>query len=94
MAIKKEIKDNRGVTVSYHRVAKITSIVNYASMIEVSSYISKEDRELEQGNPSFSNVYNSTIYYDIPYTDNLSVKGAYDYIKSLPEFEGAEDVDE
>ena len=38
------------------------------------------------------NVYIDTTYYHMPYDKNLNVDNAYEYIKGLEEFEGAEDV--
>ena len=38
------------------------------------------------------NVYIDTLYYHMPYDKNLNVDNAYEYIKGLEEFEGAEDV--
>lgn len=38
------------------------------------------------------NVYIDTSYYHMPYDKDLNVDNAYEYIKGLEEFEGAEDV--
>lgn len=92
MAINKTIKDNNGVTVEYHRVSKITSIINCVTIIEITSYISNDDRLIDKANPSFNNVYKSGIFYDMSYDPEFTVIKAYEYIKGLPEFEGAVDV--
>lgn len=38
------------------------------------------------------NVYIDTSYYHMPYDKDLNVDNAYEYIKGLEEYEGAEDV--
>ena len=38
------------------------------------------------------NVYIDTSYYHMPYDKDINVDNAYEYIKGLEEFEGAEDV--
>ena len=92
MAIKKDVELANGVVLTYHRVVRIQSIVNHSSLIEVQSYISKQKRLLEKATNYSSNVYIEATYYNIPYDPELNVVKAYEYIKSLPEFEGAEDV--
>lgn len=92
MAIKKNIELDNGITLTYHRIVRIQSIINFDSMIEVQSYMSKQNRLREKGNPSNVDIYTEASYYHIPYDPELNVTKAYEYIKSLPEFEGAEDV--
>lgn len=92
MGLKKDIEDSNGIMVSYHRVVRLQSIINHSSLIEIASYVSQQKRNMEKGNPSFSNVYSVGTYYSIPYDPELNVVKAYEYIKSLPEFEGAEDI--
>ena len=92
MAIKKDIELNNGITLSYHRVVRIESIINYSSMIEVQSYMDKIRRLREKANPTDVDEYIEAKYYNIPYDPELNVVKAYEYIKSLPEFEGAEDI--
>ena len=36
--------------------------------------------------------YKVAITYETDYKENMTVKEAYDYLKTLPEFEGAEDI--
>lgn len=38
------------------------------------------------------NVYVKNTYLDINYTNELNVNNAYDYLKTLPEFEGSKDI--
>lgn len=93
MAIKKDIELDNGVVTNYHRISRIASFINVDSSICVASYLSKQKRLLEKGNPSFTNVFIDERTYFLPYDPELNVVKAYEYIKSLPEFEGAEDVD-
>lgn len=92
MAIKKNIELDNGITLTYHRIVRIQSIINYDSMIELQSYMSQQNRLREKGNPSNVDIYTEASYYNIPYDPELNVTKAYEYIKSLPEFEGAEDI--
>lgn len=45
MAIKKDIKLDNGITVTYHRVVSVSNTTNIKSAIEVASYINQEERE-------------------------------------------------
>lgn len=48
MALKKDIRMENGVTLSYHRVTSVDNITNISSIIQVASYIDAEEREKEQ----------------------------------------------
>lgn len=97
MAIEKPIILDNGVTVTYFRVTSLTVVVNVQSIIELTGYISADKRAEEQesiidpdGSPA--NVFVDTRFINIDYDPFMSVAKAYDYVKSLPEFQGAEDV--
>lgn len=92
MAIKKDIELDNGIVTTYHRVSRISSFINYDCSIDVASYLSKEKRLLQKANPSFSNVFVDERTYFLPYDSEFNITKAYEYIKSLPEFEGAEDI--
>lgn len=47
MALKKEIEQENGVVLQYHRIVAINTITNIKSVIEVGSYISETQREKE-----------------------------------------------
>lgn len=97
MALKKEITMGNGITVGYHRVVSVHDVVGVQTTIEVGSYTSEKYRELEKkslDNPGFETdgPYIATSWFPIPYVDGMTASAAYDYIKTLPEFSGAEDV--
>lgn len=94
MALIKEIMLENGVTVKYHRVVRINNITNRETIIEVASYTSKEKRNdekkaLEENKPM--DVYIFTNYLYMPYSQTMDVIEAYEYMKSLEDFEGAKD---
>lgn len=45
----------------------------------------------ENNNPVF-NGYTYTEFYSIPYDETMNIVSAYDYIKTLPKYEGSIDV--
>lgn len=95
MAIRKEITISNGVVLNYHRITSLNIITNCANIINVSSYTSEEKRKEEQDaveNAEPMNVYIESAIIEHPYDANMNIIEAYEYIKSLPEFEGAEDV--
>lgn len=47
-----------------------------------------EKEELEKG----INVYVETTFVSIPYNKDININNAYDYLKTVPKFEGAEDI--
>lgn len=94
--MKNKVLDN-GITLTYHRVVSVNSIVNMQSMIEVGSYLNKNEREKErewyESSPKDRlNVYISTTYYPIEYSKDLNVDNAYEYLKTLDDFADAEDI--
>ena len=93
MALIKEIVLENGIPVNYHRVVSTNSIVNHETIIEVSSYTSKEKREdektaLRENKPM--DVYIFTNRFSMPYKQTMDVDEAYEYLKSLEDFDGAE----
>jgi hypothetical protein len=91
MALYKEIKQDDGVVTNYHRILFITQVVNHHSSIAVLSYVDGESRDDEKQNV-MSQPYQRSVTYETTYDPNLTVEKAYDFIKSLPTFEGAVDV--
>lgn len=92
MALKKEIVLNNGVTTNYHRIVSLNNITNVSTIIEVASYTSKEKREEEKNaieNATEMNVFIDTKYINKEYTENLTIKEAYEYLKTLDEFKDA-----
>ena len=94
MALIKAIELENGVVVNYHRVVRINSIINRETIIEVASYTSKAKREEEKtalDNHEPMDVYIAPKYESIPYDETMDVVGAYEYLKTLKDFDGAED---
>ena len=96
MALKKDIVLDNGIILNYHRVTSVNNITNSSSIIEVSSYINEEQREKErlwyEGDCQGSfNVLINAKFYLTEYNKNLNVDSAYEYLKTLEIFEGAED---
>lgn len=95
MALDKEIVLDNGIGLSYHRIEALHVYVNAQNTIEVHSYISEEKREEEaeaipEGKPH--NVYKDARYFTTDYDPEMSIVTAYDYLKTLPEFQGAADI--
>ena len=94
MALIKPITLDNGITVTYHRVTSVHNITNAVSIIEISSYTSKEKR-LEEKSALKENapmdVYLSTRRIPVPYQQSMDAKDAYEYIKTLDEYKNAED---
>lgn len=91
MALYKNIKQSDGVTTNYHRILYVTQAVNSYTAIAVLSYVDSDSRESEK-NDSMSQPYQKAITYQLAYDPNISISTAYDYLKTLPQFEGATDV--
>lgn len=101
MALKKEMILENGIILNYHRVVSVNNITNQQSVIEVASYINEEQRIKEKKwyeepanweQRGDMNVLIETKFYKKEYDENLSVYNAYEYLKTLPEFEGSEDI--
>lgn len=102
MGLKKHVTLSNGVQLNYHRIAVMTQHVNVATILEVQGYTSKAKRLEEKAALAANqeagevvvecNVYVEGTFYNIPYDADMTIPGAYGYLKTLPEFEGAEDV--
>ena len=91
MALYKDILQDDGVTTSYHRILYIQTTVNRQISIAVLSYVGNESRESAK-ETVMSIPYQKAITYELPYNEEMTVTRAYGYLKTLPQFEGAEDV--
>ena len=94
MALSKEIELPSGVAVRYHRVVSLNCVTNVANLVEVASYTSaakraEERAATEAGEPM--DVFVETSVFEAPYDQSMTVEGAYEHLKALPEFEGAAD---
>lgn len=91
MALKKEIKQSNGVVTNYHRILFLQQTVNRQNSIAVLSYVDKEAREGET-NGTIEQPFQVSKTYETEYSEEMTIETAYEFLKTLPEFEGAEDV--
>ena len=91
MALQKDIKQEDGVTTNYHRIIYLMQTVNKQTSIAVLSYVDNESRTAEQ-NTVITQPYTKSITYETDYNETMTISDAYDYLKTLPDFEGANDV--
>lgn len=98
MALKKEIKMNNGIILTYHRIVSLNKITNNSSIIEVASYLKEEERQkeiiyFESEDPDKKcDVIIVTEYIAKEYNEDETIKDAYDYLKTIEMFEGAENA--
>lgn len=64
-------------------------MINSHTSIVVASYVSDSSRRTEGATVR---PYNVSVTYQTDYTENMTIQDAYGYLKTLPEFEGAEDI--
>lgn len=91
MALYKEIRQNDGVTTSYHRILFLQLITNHHNSIAVVSYVDNEARNYEK-DAVIAQPYQRSTTYELPYDASMTVETAYEYLKTLPQFEGAIDI--
>lgn len=91
MALYKQIKQEDGVTTSYHRIFFMMSVVNKHVSIAVMSYVDEDSRENEK-EKTMTQPYQKTVTYETDYDQNMTIETAYAYLKTLPQFEGATDI--
>ena len=90
MALYKEIRQEDGVRTNYHRILFIQKTVNKQNSIAVLSYTDEESREFEKNNEF--RPYRQSVTYEVEYDDAMTIEKAYEYLKTLPLFIGAEDI--
>jgi hypothetical protein len=91
MALAKAIRQEDGVATTYHRIWFTQHFVNKRTSIAVLSYVDDVAREMEQESPG-ARSYKQVVTYETDYNENMTIEQAYEYLKTLPEFEGALDV--
>ena len=90
MALSKAIRQSDGVLTTYHRILFVQQMINHHNSIAVISYVDSESRESEK--ESLMQPYQKSITYETSYDPNMTIESAYGFLKTLPTFEGAEDV--
>ena len=91
MALYKQIRQPDGVITNYHRILFIMKSINSHISIAVLSYVDDDSRNEEKTSGEFQ-PYKQSVTYETAYDENMTVEGAYTYLKTLPTFEGAEDI--
>lgn len=91
MALKKKVVQDDGVTTEYHRILYVQSTVNSHCSVAVISLVSEEIRN-KQLVGEIQQPYQKIVTYETTEYDDLTIEKAYEYLKTLPEFEGAEDI--
>ena len=91
MALFKEIRQEDGVTTSYHRILYVQNMIKSHCSIAVVSYVDDCART-EELEGVIARPYQSSITYETKYDENMTVEKAYEFLKTLPQFEGATDV--
>lgn len=89
MALLKPIKQDDGVTTNYHRILFVQLTTNRQNSIAVLSYVNAEEREKES--IAFQ-PYCRSKTYETAYDTAMTIEGAYDFLKSQADFEGAKDT--
>ena len=89
MALKKDIRQDDGVTTSYHRILYIQKTINRQTSIAVLSYVDDLTRNAEKS-AELLQPYRRAATYEFPYDADMTIESAYDKLKTLPLFEGAE----
>ena len=102
MAIKKQVTAPNGVITEYHRIAMVKIDVNQQNTILVHSYLSEAGRQIEKDYAAgmYDNIetgfmnwpYVDAVYINCAYDCDMTIANAYAWLKTLPQFEGAEDV--
>lgn len=102
MAIKKPIVASNGITTEYHRIAMLKIDTNQQNTILIHSYLSESGRQIEKDYEAglyrdleegmMNWPYVDARYVSFNYDSEMTIPAAYEYLKTLPEFEGAEDI--
>lgn len=91
MALFKEIRQDDGVRTNYHRILFLQTTTNKQNSIVVVSYVDETSRTDEK-NGIVLQPYRKSTTYETIYDGNMTIDTAYEYLKTLPEFEGAVDA--
>lgn len=102
MAIKKQVVAPNGITTEYHRIAMVKIDINQQNTVLLHSYLSEAGRQIEKDYAAglYRDVeaglmnwpYVDERYLNCDYDGDMTISKAYEWLKTLPEFEGAEDI--
>lgn len=91
MALFKEIRQADGVITNYHRVLFVQITTNQQNSVAVLSYVDVDSRAITNEDASIE-PYQKAITFETDYDPNMTIEAAYDFLKTLPQFAGSEDV--
>lgn len=91
MALYKEIRQDDGVTTKYHRILFLHMTTNRQNSIAVLSYVDEDSRSDELEN-IMAQPYTKSVTYEVAYDPTMTIESAYNYLKTLPLFEGAKNI--
>lgn len=89
MALYKTVVQDDGISTNYHRILYIQNHINNHISIAVVSYIDRDARETENNEKQ---PYRRYVTYETSYKENMTIEEAYLFLKTLKQFDGAEDV--
>lgn len=102
MAIKKIVTASNGIVTEYHRIAMVKIDINQQNSLLIYSYLSESGRQIEKDYAAglYDDIdegmmnwpYVDAQYLTCDYDGDMTISKAYEYLKTLPEFEGAIDV--
>ena len=95
MALYKEIEESNGIVTKYHRIASLNIVTNVQNTIEIASYTSEAKRQEEIEaikNKTGCNVFRKTTRLCTEYDQDMTIQNAYEWLKTLSQFDGAEDI--
>lgn len=102
MAIKKQIIADNGIVTEYHRIVMVKIDTNQQNTILVHSYLTETGRQIEKdyADGLYDSLdegmmkwpYVDAQYINCDYDGDMTVSKAYEYLKTLPVFEGATDI--
>ena len=102
MAIKIKVTADNGIVTEYHRIAMLSVEVHQQNTILVHSYLSEAGRQIEKDyaaglykdiEPELMKFpYVRASYLHTNFDEDMTLEKAYEYLKTLPQFEGAEDI--
>ena len=89
MALIKDIRQTDGVVTNYQRILYLKPIINSHESIAVVSYVDEIGRAMENNG---DRPYRTAVTYEKEYEENMTIEDAYKYLKTLSEYEDAEDI--
>lgn len=102
MAIKKTVTAPNGIVTEYHRIAMVKIDTNQQNTLLIHSYLSDAGRQIEKDYAAglYNDLEEGMInwpyvdaqYLHCDYDEEMTIRKAYEYLKALPEFEGAIDI--